>query len=262
MGASLIHVNELCLFANRKRILDDVSFHLHPGEWVSVIGPNGAGKSTLLKAILRLMPYQCGEVFLNGKNLLANSLMELSRQIAYVPQSPAADVPFTVSEFVMTGRFAHQSRWRGPGKADRKIVESVIELAGVQHLRLRRLSELSGGERQNVFIAAALAQETDILFLDEPTAFLDPGQKRRIQISIERLHRETGKTIVSVTHDVNAAAHGPTRVLGLREGRLIFDGPGSGLMDEEVLESVFETTFSLAVHPETGKTYAMPEVLC
>jgi iron complex transport system ATP-binding protein len=245
---------------NGQALLSDVSFEIPAGARCALIGPNGAGKSTLLKSVCRILPAGSGELFVAGRDLRSYSQKELARWVAYVPQTVGRDHFFTVEEFVLMGRYAHLSPFTTIGRQDREAVTRALDLTRITHLAHRRMRTLSGGEQQKVLIAAALAQGSRILLLDEPAAYLDPAQQDQVYELLERLHTETGLTLLEVTQEVNRAALWPDLVIGLRDGRVVFRGSPQDLMTLENLETIYGKYFVLAPHPLNQKIVALPGV--
>jgi len=242
-----------------KLILHDVSFEVTEGEFLSIIGPNGAGKTTLLKCIDRIWGGGKGTIRIFGKSLESYSQKELARLISYVPQADERLFPFTAREFVLMGRYPHLSPFSSVRPEDLEEVDRVMELTSTRGFAHRNIRTLSGGERQKVFIAAALAQGAKVLLLDEPTTFLDPKHERDVMHILTRLNQDEGITVVSVTHDINNAVLSGERVLALKEGSVLFSGLSSELMDNRVLNQIFDREFLLAPHPESGQPVILPE---
>ncbi len=234
-------VNSLTCEIDGKRLLEDVSFTVPRGEFVSIIGPNGAGKTTLLRHLNRVLPAGAA-VRLSGRPLRSWPIRDLAKTVSWVPQMKEQAPPFDVSFFLLMSRHPHLSLWHGPSRQDRDLVEDVMDRAGLRELASHSLQTLSGGERQRVYIAAAMAQETPAILLDEPTAFLDPWHDAHVGSLLEDLNRRDGKTIVMVTHDINAARRLSHRIVGLRKGRVAFDLPAAEV-GAEALESLFGVPF-------------------
>jgi len=259
MSTPALEVRNLSYRINGKDILQNVSFSVEAGAYLSIIGPNGAGKTTLLKCLNRIIAGAEGEILVHGLPLGQYSQAKLATEIGYVPQGGTDDLPFTVFEFVMMGRYPHLSAFTSTTKQDEKAVYLALELAGAEELIERDCATLSGGERQKVLIAAALAQEARILLLDEPTTFLDPRHQCDILRVLARVNRESGVTILSVTHDINAAALSSDEVLALRDGLEVFRGPPRDLMTGAVLHDLFGQKFHTVEHPVTGQRLVLPE---
>ncbi len=241
-------------------LLQELTFAIPAGTRCAIIGPNGAGKSTLLKCFLRLLPRGAGRLAVAGRELGSFRQRELARWLAYVPQAAGRQDLFTVRDFVLLGRYPRLSPFSTVKPEDWRVVSEVLGLTGLEEFSGRIVATLSGGEQQKALIAAALAQGAQALLLDEPAAHLDPKQQHQVYALLERLHRQTGVTLVEVTHDVNRAALGHDQVLALRAGRLVYDGPANRLMEAETLRSIYGKSFLLAPHPVLGRTVAWPEV--
>jgi len=254
---NVIEAKKLSFTISGIDILKEVSFAVDHGEFISIIGPNGAGKSTLIKCLLRIFMGN-GTVLIKGTHLEAYSQRELAKIISYVPQTGELIPSFTVSEFVLMGRYPYLSPLSSSTRADHEAVLEALRLTGTDEFAGRELSTLSGGERQKVFIAAALAQGSEIMLLDEPTTFLDPKHQYDI-LKILRKLNEYGVTIIAVTHDINHAVLFSRRILGIKEGKMLFDGPPEGVMKNETLYELYERPFTFIVHPKTGMPLILPD---
>jgi iron complex transport system ATP-binding protein len=199
-------------------------------------------------------------VRLNGRDLASLSQRELARRMAYVPQPGGVQrFPYTVREFVRMGRYAYSGPFGTAHPGDGAAIEAAMHRADVEAFADRTLDTLSGGERQKVFIAAALAQGSDVLLLDEPTAFLDYRHQGEVAEILHSINRQSGGTIVSVTHDVNAAVLTGGYVLALRDGQVVWSGPAEKLTCAETLERVFGTSFRFLDDPVTGQRLVAPQ---
>ncbi len=188
------------------KVLEDVSFIAEKGECIGIIGPNGSGKSTLLKTLSKILKPSSGKVVLCDKELERYSAKELAKNMAVVPQDTNIDFDFTCLEVVLMGRNPHMKRFELEGKKDMDIARESMVLTNTWHLRERPLTEISGGERQRVIIARALAQEPSVLLLDEPVSHLDINHQIEILDLVERLKKERGLVVIVVLHDLNLAA--------------------------------------------------------
>ncbi len=238
----VIEVKRCSVDLSETEIIRLVSLDVAQGEYVSIIGPNGAGKTTLMRCLLGMYPYR-GSVQINGKECSAVDPKELARQVSYVPQTHDMEFPLPVFDFVMMGRYPYLSPLSPAQKKDIDAVERAMEVTGVTPFRDRLLRTLSGGERQKVYIAAALAQETPVMLLDEPATFLDWKHQAEVMQLLKKINRECGATIVAVNHDLNSAAHWSDRVIALKNGSVLFEGPPDKLIQPEPLKDLFETTF-------------------
>lgn len=260
MSESALDINALSYAVRGTPILRDVSARIGKGETWSIIGANGAGKSTLLKCLMRINTGWSGQVRLFDRSLGAYSQRQLAKKMAYVPQAGGDQLfPYTVREFIRMGRYAYSGPFGTAHEGDRKAIDDAISLAGVGAFEERMLASLSGGERQKVYIAAALAQTGDMLLLDEPTAFLDYRHQTEVSTILHKINRETGTTILCVTHDVNTAILTGGQVLALQKGKVHWCGDAKELMCEKRLESIYGTPFRLLDDPETGLRLVAPQ---
>ncbi len=237
-----IQIQNLSLELNGTAILNGVSFSVTEGEYVSIIGPNGAGKTTLLRCLLGMYAYK-GTAQIRGLDCAAAESRALARQVAYVPQTHDIEFPLTVYDFVMMGRYPYLSALSPAQKQDEKAVERALEITGTTAFRSRTLRTLSGGERQKVYIAAALAQETPLVLLDEPATFLDWKHQADIMALLKKINTECGATLLAVNHDLNSAAHWSDRIIALKNGTVFSSGTPAELISPDSLEDLFETAF-------------------
>ncbi len=227
-------------------ILDCIDLQTRAGECLVIVGPNGAGKTTLLRLVAGLLEPSTGELWWQQSPYVELARKELARRIAYVPQSRPLRVPLTVEKLVLLGRYPYLSPFRwAPRDQDFAAVARAMDLAGVSELRSRRLEELSGGERQTAYIAAALAQEAEILVLDEPTTHLDPRHQRQIAALVSKLNREQGLGVILATHDLNFAALLAHRIVALSDGRVVAEGAPAELLQPERLAEIFQAPFTV-----------------
>ena len=242
--------------AAQSPVLRNISLKISSGEVLGILGPNGSGKSTLLKILMRILIPQRGKVELFGQPHAAFSQAEISRHVAFVPQETQQAFPFTINEMVLMGRYPHHNRTWGlgwEGAQDRAVAMQAMRDLDVSHLGTRLITNVSGGERQRAVIARALAQEPEILLLDEPTAFLDLHHQLEIARIIRRLNRERGLTVVLVSHDLNLASQYCDRLVLLREGEIVTMGSPEEVIARESLEPVYGCPVLLDQHPQTGK---------
>jgi iron complex transport system ATP-binding protein len=236
-------------------ILERIDVEIGASECVVVVGPNGAGKTTLLRLIAGLLEPSRGSMVWERTPYTALARRELASRIAYVPQSRPLHVPLTVEQLVMLGRYPYLSPLRlAPQASDFEAVGQAMELAGVAELRRRRLEDLSGGEKQSAYIAAALAQEAEVLVLDEPTTHLDPRHQREIAALVLRLNRHQRLSVVLATHDLNFASLLADRVMALQHGRVLAIGPPAELLQPERLAAIFGAPFSVVREGERPVT--------
>ncbi len=254
----MISARQLEFSYNGDPVLQDLSFSIGNGEFVGIIGPNGAGKSTLLKLLNRILPPGRGEILLDDKKLSAYSRKALARLIGFVPQEFTTAFNFSVMDIVMMGRFPHQGVFGLENEADYRIASESMAATDCYSLRKRNFLTLSGGERQRVVLASALTQQPRILLLDEPTNALDLRHQIHFYRILRKLQQEKGMTILSVTHDVNLAAQFCRRILVIKSGRLIADGPVQEVLQQRILQPVYDTPIRVVPHPESGLPVILP----
>jgi iron complex transport system ATP-binding protein len=230
---------------------------LKTGEVLALLGPNGSGKTTLLKTLLGLLAPRSGEVRLGDKPLGTYSDRERARLLAYVPQSHVVTFAFSVEDMVLMGRTAHGDLFSGPTTADRAVAEQMLERFGVAHLKDRPYTKISGGERQLVLLARALAQEPQFVVLDEPTASLDFGNQGRVMREIRKL-AESGHGVLFTTHDPNHAMRAADRAYLLRDGRQIGEGATATVLSRAQLEALYGAPVELISDAENGRTAFLP----
>ena len=226
-------------FAYKDRpVLLGISMSVARGEMIGILGPNGSGKTTLLNVFSGILSGR-GEVELNGKNIESYGRRELSKLFAVVPQESHVNFPYTVAEIVLMGRASYHSAFALESKEDLDVARASMELTDSLFLSDRYLHELSGGEKQRVMMARALAQEPEILLLDEPSAFLDLKHQLQVFELLRRLNSERGLTIVAALHDLNFAALFFPRLVMLHEGRIYRDGSPTEVLTEKTIEEVY-----------------------
>lgn len=234
----MIQVRELTKAYGNKAVVEKVSVDIHPGKITSFIGPNGAGKSTLLSMVSRLLDADTGEVLVDNDNVKKMKSNEFSKRVSILKQSNFMNVRLTIRELVSFGRFPHS---KGRLQADDiQIVNQALDymdLMGMQHMYLE---ELSGGQRQRAFIAMVIAQDTDYILLDEPLNNLDMKHSVQIMKILRRLVDELGKTVVIVLHDINFASVYSDRIVALKEGRVVKDGPTNDIINSESLREIYD----------------------
>jgi iron complex transport system ATP-binding protein len=230
-------------------VLRSVTLHVVNGELLTVVGPNGSGKSTLLRLLDRILTPQQGEILLHGRPLASYSRRAIAQRVAFVPQDTGMHFPFTVQQIVLMGRSPHSTGAVFENAADRRIAAGMMALLDIDALAHQPITALSGGERQRAFIARALAQEPEILLLDEPNAHLDIAHQLDVFTILRKLNRERGLTVVSVSHDLNLAASFSDRIAMLRAGSVAALGTPQEVLTEERIKDVFRTEVVVDAHP-------------
>ena len=234
-------------------IINNLDVEVPDGKVTSIIGPNGCGKSTLLKALSRLLSIKEGAIHLDGKSIHAQSTKEIAKKIAILPQSPEVADGLTVGELVSYGRFPHQKGFGRLTAEDKKEIDWALSVTGTSEFRHRSINDLSGGQRQRVWIAMALAQRTDIIFLDEPTTYLDICHQLEILNLVKKLNEEEGCTIVMVLHDINQAIRFSDHLITMKAGDIVATGQTDEVLTKDILEKVFNIDGVLDIDPRTGK---------
>ena len=233
--------------------LSDVTFDVVAGEILAVIGPNSAGKTTLIRLLSRVLSPARGEIRLDGRALASLTRWDVARAAAVVPQELPDAFPFSVEEMVLMGRYPHSPGRFFEDDADRRICRDAMAATGVLELAARPLSGLSGGERQRAVLARALSQQPRLLLLDEPTAHLDRRHQAETVALLRKLNRESGVTVVLVSHDLNLVGEVADRVLLLHEGRVQRIGSPETVFDEPTLSRVYGCAIEVDKHPTTGR---------
>ncbi len=246
-----------CAYGSAK-VLNGLTFAIARGGFTGVIGPNGSGKSTVLRCISRVLKPVRGSVLLDEHNLYGLSTLETARKMAVVPQETAVNFSFTVEEVVLMGRSPYLGRFQAEGKKDYEIVARAMELTDTGYLADRLITAISGGERQKVIIARALAQEPEIILLDEPTSHLDINHQIEILNLLQRLNREAGLTVVSVFHDLNLAAQYCKDLILMQRGKIFSLGKPGAVLTAGIIKKVYGADVLVKKHPVTGRPTVMP----
>lgn len=252
MTCPVLALERISVAYGARPVLQDVSLSLQPGRLRGLLGPNGSGKSTTVRVAAGLLPPDAGHVLLNGEPLTRYSRREIARRIAVVPQSAYLPEAFTGWDVVLAGRAPHQSWFGGLGGHDRAIARRALAAVHAEPLAERRLATLSGGERQRLLLARALAQEPEVLLLDEPTAHLDLGH----QIAFLDCVRELacgGLAVLGVFHELNLAAEYCDDLVLLDEGRVVAEGTPGAVLTAARIAAVYEVTAPVLAHPESGR---------
>jgi iron complex transport system ATP-binding protein len=237
-------------------VINGIDLEVGPGEFVAVLGRNGSGKSTLIRAALGLLPNVRGEVLLGSRDVGRLSRRQIAGLVAYVPQFIEPVFEFTVRDIVLMGRYARQSRLGANVGGEARAVDEVLSLVGLSGLSSKRLGHLSGGEKQRVFIARALAQDTPLLLLDEPSLHLDISYQIEIYGLLKRLQREKGKAVLAAEHNINLAALHADRLVLLKDGEMAEAGTPGEMLTAETIRRIFGAEVDIRRNPRTG----LPEI--
>ncbi|ADU26416.1 ABC transporter ATP-binding protein [Ethanoligenens harbinense] len=253
----MIDVKNLSSGYGDKQVLQNVSFQIKEGEFVCVLGANGCGKTTLLKTLLGMIRPSAGEVLLDGEDVHRMSEKELARKMAYIPQTHVPPFPYTVLDVVLMGRTPHLNGMQIPGRADVELAREIMEYLGIGWMENLRYTQLSGGQRQMVIIARALAQQPSILLMDEPTSSLDFGNQYLVLEQVARLTQK-GMGVLMVTHDPDHAFYCADRVVALKSGKVLQTGTPEEVVSECTMGQIYSKRVSVArVTLDDGKTYSV-----
>jgi iron complex transport system ATP-binding protein len=254
----VIETHHLELSYDSVPVIDALDVHVPAGKITALVGPNGCGKSTLLRGLARLLKPKGGSVLLDGKDIHAIPTRELAKRLGILPQGPVAPEGLTVRELVAQGRYPHQS-WLQQWQADdESAVNKALHITGMAALAERPVDALSGGQRQRAWIAMTLAQETEIILLDEPTTFLDLSHQIEVLHLLERLNRDEGRTIVMVVHDLNHATRHAHHIIALRKGQIAAAGDPKAVVTHDLLHSVFNVRAELLRDPRLDVPICVP----
>lgn len=248
----------LCAGYNGRQVLADVDFTVQDGSVTVLLGPNGSGKSTLLKTLARTLAPNAGKVLLDGTDIHRQSTRAVAQRLGILPQSPSAPDGLTVRELVGLGRFPYQSLLRQWSRHDEAAVEEAMAVADVVAFADRPVDALSGGQRQRCWIAMVLAQETELLLLDEPTTFLDlKVQVDLLELLVSLAHQQ-GRTLLVVLHDLNLAAAYADRLVMMKAGRILHDGTPEAVFTADNLKQVFDLDAQVIREPLAGRPVCVP----
>ncbi|TBL80594.1 ABC transporter ATP-binding protein [Paenibacillus thalictri] len=261
-GANRLFTKQMDVAYDDRLIVSDLNLSIPPGKITALVGSNGSGKSTILKAMARIIKPRGGTVYLDGKSIHEQATKDVAKQLAILPQNPTAPEGLTVSELISYGRFPHQKGFGSLGSEDRDVIHWAIEVTGMSEFADRPVDKLSGGQRQRAWIAMALAQKTEYLFLDEPTTFLDMAHQLEILKLLQKLNAEEERTIVMVVHDLNHAARYAHHMVAIQHGKVMSEGTPEQVVTQEVLRKVFGIEADILADPRTGVPLCLPFELC
>jgi len=239
-------------------VIKGVDISIRQGRMIGLLGANGVGKSTLLKILCGILNIKSGKLFFEEKELRHISNRDTAKRIAYIPQNSTFDFPFTVSEVVNMGRAPYLGRFEFENEKDMQISFQAMQKVGIEHLKDRLITEISGGERQLTSIARALAQEPEIMILDEPVTFLDLKHKSKIMEILNNLKNQKTLTIISATHDIYASLYYFDEIIVLKDGIIFAEGSSDEILREDILSSAYG--IKVNVRKEHGRTFVIPSV--
>ncbi|SFA84291.1 ABC transporter ATP-binding protein [Clostridium frigidicarnis] len=244
-----LEVKDLCVEISSKKIVQDVSLNLKKGEFVGIVGPNGSGKSTILKSIYRAIKPKKGSIFINNVDISKISIKSTAKELAVVSQFNENNFDFKVEDMVMMGRAPHKSTFEFDTSKDYEIVYECLKKVSMESYGDRNFSTLSGGEKQRVVLARALAQDVDFLILDEPTNHLDI----KYQIQILDLVKSLNISVISALHDLNLAAAYCDKIYMVNSGEIVSSGISKDVLTEDNIKHVFEVDCEVSIHPKTNR---------
>lgn len=253
-----LSAKELAVGYAGAEILDQIDIAIPDGKITALIGANGSGKSTLLRALGRILQPLAGTIFLDGQSIATLPSREIARKLALLPQSPVSPDGLTVRLLCRFGRHPHKGMLSRLSRRDEEIVEEALAAVGLSNLSERPLDRLSGGQRQRAWIAMALAQETPILLLDEPTTYLDIAHQIEVLDLLRELNRKRGRTIVMVLHDLNQASQYADHLIAIGHGRIYAAGRPADMLTPELIKEVFGIDSLIIPHPIDGKPLCLP----
>ncbi len=252
-----LSAEKLALAYDNALIIDELNITIPAGKITALVGPNGCGKSTLLRGLARLLSPKRGQVYLDGKAIHTLPTRQLAKEIGILPQSPVAPEGLTVRELVAQGRYPHQSWFQQWSKQDEVLTGEAMTITNIVAFADRPIDTLSGGQRQRAWIAMTLAQETEILLLDEPTTFLDIAYQLEVLDLLYDLNA-TGRTIVMVLHDLNQACRYAHHLVALRDGKIYAQGAPQQVMTAQMISEVFQIQAHVAADPITNTPMCIP----
>ena len=258
-NAPILKVEGLSLSLGKSRILEDVSFNLNSGELLAIVGPNGAGKTSTLKSLLGIYPADWTSAEIGGTPLSRLSALQRARHLSYLPQQEERFLDFRVSEFVEMSLYSQGDRF-GFLAATRKKVSAALERVGMLGFSERRLTTLSGGELQKVFLSGALAQDARVILLDEPTSFLDPHHQAEVIAILIETVKSASVGAIFVTHDLNLALWSADRIIALKAGRKVFDGAPQDFCSEQTLRRIYDIQMRIGRDSQTGRPFILPAI--
>jgi iron complex transport system ATP-binding protein len=261
VGAKMMNAIEtknLSLSYGDTIIIDDLNLKIPKGEISVFIGANGCGKSTLLRSIARLLKPKTGAVILDGEAIANLSTKDVAKKMAILPQSPAAPEGLTVLQLVKQGRYPHQSWLKQWSEEDEKKVNDALKATRLEDLRERTVDSLSGGQRQRAWIAMTLAQDTDVILLDEPTTYLDMAHQIEILDLLFELNEKRKRTVVMVLHDLNLACRYAHNIVALKEKKLYAQGQPEYVINTSLVKNVFGMDCEVTMDPLFGTPLCIP----
>ncbi|MBC1398240.1 ABC transporter ATP-binding protein [Listeria fleischmannii] len=257
-----LYTEDLQIAYDKRIIVDSLNISIPQGKITALVGANGSGKSTILKTMSRLLKPSKGHVILDGKKIHQVSTKQIAKELAILPQNPTAPGGLTVTELISYGRSPHQSGFKVGNKEDQDMINWALKMTNLEEFKDRPIENLSGGQRQRAWIAMALAQDTSILFLDEPTTFLDMTHQLDVMNILKQLNETENRTIVIVVHDLNHASRYAEHMIAIKNGQVRASGAPKDVMTCEILEDVFNIKADILIDPRSGVPLCLPYETC
>jgi len=257
MKDTLLRISDLTGGYNQELIVKSICLDIEKGDFLGIIGPNGSGKTTLLRLMSRVISPRKGNIELEGSDISKISLKNFCQRVAFVSQDTTINFSFSVWEIVLMGRIPHLKRMQVESKKDFLVAKAALSMTDALHLKDKKIDELSSGERQRVFIAKALAQEPDILLLDEPTSHLDIGHQIQVLDLLMKLNKDKKMTLVIVMHDLNLAGAYCNRMVLLKDGSVFKQGMPQEVLTYQNIEAVYKTVVVVNKNPISSKPYVL-----
>jgi iron complex transport system ATP-binding protein len=242
-------------------VLNSINLKIKPGEFVGIVGPNGCGKSTLINILCRVLELDRGEIIISDQSINEIPQSELARLVAVVPQESFFEFDFTAKEIVLMGRIPYLSRFQLEGPSDHRLAKIAMQKTRCWRFKDKYIRKLSGGEKQRVIVARALVQEPKYLLLDEPTSHLDMNFQYEILDIISDLNKQKNLTVISIFHDINLASKYCNRLILMKEGRIIADGPPRYIINPKNMARIYDFNIILKKHPKEGYKYILPDII-
>ncbi|MDR3256159.1 MAG: ABC transporter ATP-binding protein [Endomicrobium sp.] len=254
----MIRIENISAGYLNKEVLKNISCDIEQKDFFGIIGKNGAGKSTLLKILCDLLNPYSGNIYIDGKNIKSFSKKDFAKTISFLPQYVDTSLSFTVSEFVMFGRYPYMNIFKVPSNNDYTVTKKVMDFLNITDFLERKINELSDGEKQKVLIAQVLAQETDIIVFDEPISHLDIGNQNDILEILRDLNEKYNKTIILTLHDLNIAGEFCNKLALMENGSIYRQGTPEEVLNYKDIERVYNTTVIVKTNPISNKPYVIP----
>lgn len=258
MDNDILKIEGVSFSYNEELVLDKISFDIKKGEFLSVLGPNGSGKSTLLKLLNNIIRPDSGVIYLKSKDIKKYKLKDLAKEISWVPQNTFINYDFLVKDIVMMGRYPYKNILDKTNNKDIEIVNEAMNLTNTYQLRNKKINEISGGERQRVIISRAIAQNTDIILLDEPMSNLDINHQLEIMGFLKNINIKNNITIVIVIHDINLATRYSSQILMLNDKKVLSKGKPNEIITNKNLRDVYHIDSAIDINKHINKLEVTP----